>query len=154
MAKPRPQAGRGQHPQGDTTAWSAWQSWAAEYRCKAIAGHRGRHRHLPGGPARQRAPPRPRFGVARAAIAKVHQVSGLADPTADSLCRDVLRRIGREGRHRGPRPGAIDRHRAVARGARIVQTTASGSLQALDSSAARRRTMIGRSPAGVVRPQV
>ena len=37
----------------------------------------------------------------RAAIAKVHQVCGLGDPTADSLCRDVLHRIGREGRHRG-----------------------------------------------------
>ena len=31
----------------------------------------------------------------------MHQVSGLADPTADGLCRDVLRAIGRDGRDRG-----------------------------------------------------
>ena len=39
--------------------------------------------------------------TARAAVAKVHQVSELADATADGLCRDVLRRIGREGKDRG-----------------------------------------------------
>ena len=39
--------------------------------------------------------------AARAAIAKVHRVSGLTDPTADGLCGDVLKRIGREGRERG-----------------------------------------------------
>ncbi|MDE0227331.1 MAG: tyrosine-type recombinase/integrase [Spirochaetaceae bacterium] len=39
--------------------------------------------------------------VARAAIAKAHRVSGFTDPTTGNLCRDVLRRIGREGRDRG-----------------------------------------------------
>ena len=83
-----------------TTAWSAWQSWAAEYGCKAIPATAAdvaiylEARHASGAaPATIR--------VARAAIAKVHQVSGLADPTVDSLCRDVLRRIVREGRNRG-----------------------------------------------------
>ena len=37
----------------------------------------------------------------RAAVAKVHQVSGLTDPTADGLMRDVLRRIEGEGTDRG-----------------------------------------------------
>ena len=31
----------------------------------------------------------------------MHRVTGLTDPTTDNLCRDVLRRIGREGRNRG-----------------------------------------------------
>ncbi len=83
-----------------TSAWSAWQRWAAASRCRAlpaspadIAGYL-EARHASGAaPATIR--------VARAAIAKVHQGSGLADPTADGLCRDMLRRIGREGRHRG-----------------------------------------------------
>ena len=39
--------------------------------------------------------------AARAAIAKVHRVSGFTDPTADGLCGDVLGRIGREGLDRG-----------------------------------------------------
>ena len=39
--------------------------------------------------------------TARAAIANVHQVMGEVDPAADGLCRDVLRRVGREGRDRG-----------------------------------------------------
>ena len=39
--------------------------------------------------------------LARAAVAKVHQVSGTADPTADGLVTDVLKRIGRDGRDRG-----------------------------------------------------
>ena len=83
-----------------TSAWSTWQRWAAASRCRAlpaspadIAGYL-EARHASGAaPATIR--------VARAAIAKVHQGSGLADPTADGLCRDMLRRIGREGRHRG-----------------------------------------------------
>ena len=52
---------------------SGWQAWAAEHGRQA----------LPAAPA---------------GVAKVHQVSGLGDPTADGLCKDVLRRIGREGR--------------------------------------------------------
>ena len=36
--------------------------------------------------------------VARAAISKGHLVSDCTDPTTDNLCRDVLRRIGRDGR--------------------------------------------------------
>ena len=39
--------------------------------------------------------------LARAAVAKVHQVSGATDPTADGLVTDVLKRIGRDGRDRG-----------------------------------------------------
>ena len=83
-----------------TSAWSAWQSWAVECGCQAIPAAAAdvalylEARHAGGAaPATIR--------VARAAIAKVHQVSGLADPTVDSLCRDVLRRIVREGRNRG-----------------------------------------------------
>ena len=79
---------------------SAWQRWAAASGCQAIPASAAdvavylEARHAGGAaPATIRS--------ARAAIAKVHQVSGLADPTVDSLCRDVLRRIGREGRHRG-----------------------------------------------------
>ena len=82
------------------SAWSAWQRWAATSGCQAIPASAAdvavylEARHAGGAaPATIR--------VARASIAKVHQASGLADPTADSLCRDVLHRIGREGRHRG-----------------------------------------------------
>ncbi len=55
--------------------------------------------------------------TARAAVAKVHQVSGLGDPTADGLCKDVLRRIGREGRDRGrgDDPLGADSIRAIVR---------------------------------------
>ena len=81
------------------SAWSAWQRWAATSGCQAIPASAAdvavylEARHAGGAaPATIR--------VARASIAKVHQATGLADPTADSLCRDVLHRIGREGRHR------------------------------------------------------
>ena len=82
------------------SAWSGWQAWAAADVADYLEA-----RHAAGAlPATVR--------IARAAVAKVYQVSGLADPTADGLCRDVLRRIGREGRDRGPRPGR--RHRLGA----------------------------------------
>ena len=82
------------------SAWSAWQRWAATSGCQAIpASAAGVAVYLEARHAGGAAPATIR--VARAAIAKVHQATGLADPTADSLCRDVLHRIGREGRHRG-----------------------------------------------------
>ena len=116
-----------------TTVWSAWQSWAAEYRCKAIPATAAdiaiylEARHASGAaPATIR--------VARAAIAKVHQVSGLADPTADSLCRDVLRRIGREGRHRG-RGQVAGIGWAQAEAAASLADDGSGSLQGLRDAA-------------------
>ena len=81
-------------------AWTAWQHWAAEHRRSPLPATADDDvvyllaRHAGGAaPATIR--------VARAAIAKMHRVSGLTDPTADNLCRDVLRRIGREGRNRG-----------------------------------------------------
>ena len=82
------------------SAWSAWQRWAATSGCQAIpASAAGVAVYLEARHAGGAAPATIR--VARASIAKVHQATGLADPTADSLCRDVLHRIGREGRHRG-----------------------------------------------------
>ena len=39
--------------------------------------------------------------MARAAIAKAHQVEDAPDPSADALVRHTLHRIAREGRHRG-----------------------------------------------------
>ena len=51
-------------------------------------------------------PPRPTSpstcrSATRSAPRRRCHLSGLLDPTTDSLCRDVLRRIGREGRNRG-----------------------------------------------------
>ena len=82
------------------SAWSGWQAWAADNGRPALPAAPAavadylEARHAGGAsPATVR--------TARAAVAKVHQVSGLGDPTADGLCKDVLRRIGREGRDRG-----------------------------------------------------
>ena len=82
------------------SAWSGWERWAADHGRQALPASAVdvadylEARHAAGAsPATVR--------TARAAVAKVHQMSGLADPTADGLCRDVLRRIGREGRDRG-----------------------------------------------------
>ena len=82
------------------SAWSAWQRWAAEHGRQALPARAAdvadylEARHAAGAsPATVRS--------ARAAVAKVHQVTGAADPTADGLCRDVLRAIGRDGRDRG-----------------------------------------------------
>ena len=81
-------------------AWGAWRRWAAEHGRQpfpATAADVADYllaRHAGGAaPAT--------IHVARSAIAKMHKVSSHPDPTADSLCRDVLRRIGREGRGRG-----------------------------------------------------
>ena len=77
-------------------AWKAWQRWTAEHQrpefpsAAADVAEYLQARHAAG------AAPATIY-VACAAIAKMHQVSGLRDPTADNLCRDVLRRIGREG---------------------------------------------------------
>ena len=54
-------------------------------------------------------------------------MSGLADPTADGLCRDVLRRIGREGRDRGRDQVAW----AHAEAAASLASNGSGNLQGL-----------------------
>ena len=81
-------------------AWTAWQRWTVEHRrpefpaAAADIAEYLQERHAAG------AAPATVY-VACAAIAKMHQVARLTDPTADSLCRDVLRRIGREGRNRG-----------------------------------------------------
>ena len=82
------------------SAWSGWDRWAAD-RARPVLPATAvdvadylEARHADGAsPTTVR--------TARAAIAKVHQVMNEADPTADGLCRDVLRRIGREGRDRG-----------------------------------------------------
>ena len=115
------------------SAWSAWQRWAATSGCQAIpdsaadvAGYL-EARHAGGAvPATIRG--------ARAAIAKVHQVSGLADPTADSLCRDVLHRIGREGRRRG-RSQVAGIGWAQAEAAAALAGAGSGGLQGLRDAA-------------------
>ena len=72
--------------------------------------------------------------TARAAVAKVHQVSGLADPTADGLCKDVLRRIGREGRDRG-RGQVAGIGWAHAEAAASLASNGSDSLQGLRDAA-------------------
>ena len=115
------------------SAWSAWQRWAATSGCQAIPASAAdvavylETRHAGGAaPATIR--------VARAAIAKVHQVSGLADPTVDSLCRDVLRRIGREGRHRG-RGQVAGIGWAQAEAAAALAGDGSGGLQGLRDAA-------------------
>ena len=82
------------------SAWSAWQRWALDQGRPVLPGTAGdvadylEARHAAGAsPATIR--------LARAAVAKVHQVSGAADPTADGLVTDTLKRIGRDGRDRG-----------------------------------------------------
>ena len=81
-------------------AWRAWKSWAAEQgRAPFPAAAADVADYLQVRHAGGTAPAT--IHVARAAIAKMHQVSGQPDPTGDSLCRDVLRRIDREGRGRG-----------------------------------------------------
>ena len=72
--------------------------------------------------------------TARAAVAKVHQVSGLGDPTADGLCKDVLRRIGREGRDRG-RGQVAGIGWAHAEAAASLASNGSGGLQGLRDAA-------------------
>ena len=57
-------------------------------------GHRGRRRRVPAGAPRDR-----RRAGDDSHCLRCH-LSGLLDPTTDNLCRDVLRRIGREGRNR------------------------------------------------------
>ena len=81
-------------------AWTAWLRWTAEQQrpefpaAAADVAEYLQARHAAG------AAPATVY-VACAAIAKMHQVARLTDPTVDNLCRDVLRRIGREGRDRG-----------------------------------------------------
>ena len=82
------------------SAWSAWQRWALDQGRPVLPATAAdvadylEARHAAGAsPATIR--------LARAAVAKVHQVSGAADPTADGLVTDVLKRIGRDGRDRG-----------------------------------------------------
>ena len=81
-------------------AWKSWRYWTAEHDRVALpASSVDVADYLEARHANGAAPATVR--VARAAIAKVHQVFGFADPTADELCRNVLRRIAREGRGRG-----------------------------------------------------
>lgn len=80
--------------------WAGWRRWAAGHgrqgfpaRVVDVADYLRWCHETGAAPASIR--------VARAAIAKMHQVGRHPDPTADSLCGDVLRRIDREGRNRG-----------------------------------------------------
>ena len=108
------------------TAWRAWQRWADEHGLPVLSAAPVdvadylMARHTAGAaPATVRS--------ARAAIAKVHRVSGLADPTADGLCGDVLKRIGREGRERGRgQVAAIGWTLAEAAARRAVRDGSSG----------------------------
>ena len=82
------------------SAWSAWQRWALDQGRPVLPATAAdvadylEARHAAGAsPATIR--------LARADVAKVHQVSGAADPTADGLVTDTLKRIGRDGRDRG-----------------------------------------------------
>ena len=115
------------------SAWSGWQAWAAEHRRQALPAAPAavadylEARHAGGAsPATVR--------TARAAVAKVHQVSGLGDPTADGLCKDVLRRIGREGRDRG-RGQVAGIGWAHAEAAASLASNGSDSLQGLRDAA-------------------
>ena len=113
-------------------AWEAWQGWTAERGRRALPATAVdvadylQARHASGAaPATIR--------VARAAIAKVHQVTGVRDPTVDSLCRDVLRRICREGRNRGR--GQVAGVGWAQAEAAAEQAAGSGSLQGLRDGA-------------------
>ena len=115
------------------SAWSGWQAWAAEHRRQALPAAPAdvadylEARHAGGAsPATVR--------TARAAVAKVHQVSSLGDPTADGLCKDVLRRIGREGRDRG-RGQVAGIGWAHAEAAASLASNGSDSLQGLRDAA-------------------
>ena len=61
-------------------------------------------------------------------------MSGLGDPTADGLCKDVLRRIGREGRDRG-RGQVAGIGWAHAEAAASLASNGSGILQGLRDAA-------------------
>ena len=113
-------------------AWKAWRRWTAEHRrtefpaTAADVAEYLQERHAAGAaPATIR--------VACAAIAKVHQGCGLTDPTADHLCRDVLRRICREGRTRGRGQVAGVGWKQVEEAA--ARAEGSGSLQGLRDGA-------------------
>ena len=115
------------------SAWSGWERWAADHGRQAIPAVAAdvtdylEARHSGGAsPATVR--------TARAAVAKVHQVSGLADPTADGLCRDVLRAIGRDGRDRG-RGQVAGIGWAHAEAAASLSANGGGSLKGLRDAA-------------------
>ena len=107
------------------SAWRAWQRWADEHGRPVLPAAPGdvadylMVRHTTGAaPATVRA--------ARAAIAKVHRVSGFTDPTADGLCGDVLKRIGREGRDRGRGQAAAIGWQQAEKAARRAEQDGSG----------------------------
>ena len=114
------------------SAWTSWQHWTAEHRRPPLPASAVdvadylQARHATGAaPATIR--------VACAAIARVHQVSGFPSPVADCRCRDLLRRICREGRTRG-------RGQVVGVGWKQAEEAAaraedSGSLQGLRDGA-------------------
>ena len=113
-------------------AWTGWQDWAVENERPALPATAGdvaeylQARHASGAaPATIR--------VAGAAIARVHQVSGFTNPVADSRCRDMLRRIGREGRNRGR--GQVAGIGWAQAEAAAAQAVGSGSLQGLRDGA-------------------
>jgi len=113
--------------------WSAWQRWATDHGRQVLPAAAAdvadylTARHDGGAsPATVR--------MARAAVAKVHQVSGLADPCADPLIRDTLRRIGREGRERG-RGQVAGIGWAAAEAAASLAANGGGSLAGLRDAA-------------------
>ena len=113
-------------------AWTAWQCWTAKHgRQPFPAAARDVADYLQERHAAGAAPAT--IHVARAAIAKMHRGSDQPDPTADSLCRDVLRRIGREGRNRGR--GQVAGVGWAQAEAAAVLAEGSGTLQGLRDGA-------------------
>ena len=115
------------------SAWAGWERWATDHGRQVLPARAAdvadylEARHTGGAsPATVR--------TARAAVAKVHQVSGLADPTADGLCRDVLRAIGRDGRDRG-RGQVAGIGWAHAEAAASLASNGAGSVQGLRDAA-------------------
>ena len=118
------------------SAWSAWQRWALDQGRPVLPGTAAdvadylEARHAAGAsPATIR--------LARAAVAKVHQVSGAADPTADGLVTDTLKRIGRDGRDRG-RGQVAGIGWAAAEAAASIAANGGDSLAGLRDGALRR----------------
>ena len=114
-------------------AWAAWERWATEHGRQVLpAAAADVANYLEARHAAGASPVTVR--TARAAVAKAHQVSGIADPTADGLCRDVLRRIGREGRDRG-RGQVAPIGWAHAEAAASLASLGGGGLQGLRDAA-------------------
>lgn len=139
------------------SAWKAWQRWSAKHRRSELpaatvdVAEYLQVRHAAGAaPAT--------IHVVCAAIAKVHQVSGLRDPTTDSLCRDALRRICREGRDRGRGQVAgvgwaqVEEAAACAEGSGSLQGLRDGAILRLMSDTLARVSEVQALQCGDVEP--